>query len=651
MVAARWGVVASDDRPRMGGLQNARRTGLPAARMMDAAPRRWRNGTTAQMPLGWHGRMVLRDPCWVSCLALLGLGCNDATAPHTPMGSDEGTSTGVAATLDGGSTHGDPDRTPTTDDDPARPRPDLGGPQAPPVLPRFVDVTVEAGLDVDPGDFAIAPFCILDGIDGPSVGSYCIPERFLGSAAVGDFDGDDWPDVYMSRIDGPGRLMRNRGDGTFEDVAEPAGILPPSPVGGSAWIDVEGDGDLDLMITAFGDTRHYLYVNDGAGYFSEQARERGVALATGLVHVGMGIAVGDYDLDGYPDLFVADWRASNSLGLAADHNRLLHNRGAAAPGCFEDVTEAMGIDLQRVPTTASASPGAYGFAPAFVDLDGDGWPELALAADFGTSRLYWNDGAGRLHDGTAAARVGLETNGMGSTFGDYDGDGDLDWFVSAIWTPNSLSDGNRMYRNDGDRTFTNVTDALGVRYGGWGWGTAMFDADHDGDLDLALAAGWPSTPYAADPLRLWLDDGPGPWPDVAEQVGLSFARQGRGLVPFDYDRDGDLDLLVMANTEIPALFRNDVEGGSWLEVRAVGHGPDRSSLGARVRVQVEAGGAWQVRQLGVGSHFFGQAEAVAHFGLGEGHAPVHRVEVTWPASGRQRVREGVARDQRLVLGP
>lgn len=540
------------------------------------------------------------------------------------------------------------------------PPPDLGPvlppPEPPPPQQRFVDVTEAAGLDVDPGDFMIPPFCMLHAVyDPPEEGNYCIPERFLGAAAVGDYDGDGWPDLYLTRMNGPGRLMRNRSDGTFEDLAGPAGLELQEPVGGAAWVDIEGDGDLDLMLTSFGGLRHHLYVNDGAGGFIEQARERGAAVQTTDVHVGMGIAVGDYDRDGYVDMFVADWRNPIVLGPGQHHNRLLHNRGAAAPGVFDDVTAAMGIDLEAVTSEVALTPGAFGFAPAFVDLDDDGWSELVLANDFGTSRLYWNDGAGGLQDGTLLAGVGTETNGMGSTFGDLDGDGDLDWFVSSIFMRGSVDDGNRMYRNDGARSFTDVTDALGVREAGWGWGAAFFDVDLDGDLDLALAAGWPATPFSDDPARLWINPGAGPerddasWADEAVARGLDFHRQGRGLVPFDYDRDGDLDLLVVSNTESPALYRNDIDGGSWLEVRATGAGGNSQGLGVRVRARAEPGGPWQLRILGVGSHLFGQGEAIAHFGLPPGNDPLCCVEITWPASGRTMLLREVDRDQRLEV--
>ena len=478
----------------------------------------------------------------------------DPTGPSTAPEPEASSSSASAG--DGTSDTGEPGR---DDAEAPGPEPDLG-PRLPPVdpPPGFTDVTEEAGLLLDSGPFQIAPWCRLDdaGTEGP--GDFCLPERYLGAAAAADLDDDGWPDLYLSTLEGPDRLLRNRGDGSFEDVTAAAGLTATHATGGVAWLDVEGDGDLDLLLTAVGPKRNFLYVNDGSGWFQEEAVARGVAVDTGTPHAGMGIAVGDYDLDGWLDLFVTDWHLDERMGNAASHDRLLHGRGAAAPGSFEDVTEAMGIDLRVVAPLVDARPGEYGFGPAFVDLDDDGWPELALAADFSTSRLWWNEGGTAFVDGTIAAGVATERNGMGSTFGDVDGDGDLDWFVSAIHTERFPGLGNRLYLNDGERQLSEASEAYGVRDGGWGWGAALLDLDHDGDLDLALASGWQTSEFQDDSLSLWIDEGMLPWPERAAELGVGAISQGRGLLPFDYDRDGDLDLLVASNAEPPTLLRNDL---------------------------------------------------------------------------------------------
>ncbi len=516
-------------------------------------------------------------------------------------------------------------------------------PERPP--PAFSDVTEEAGLALAPGTVRVAPFCLLDDVEKPQANDFCIPERFLVSAAAGDYDNDGWVDLYLTSLDAPDRLLRNRGNATFEDVTAGAGIADDHLTGAAVWADVDGDGDLDLLRTGYAAPRNFLHINDGAGGFTEEAVARGFAVQSPDPHVGAGIGVGDYDLDGWIDVFVADWHPDDPLGPADDHNRLLHNLG---DGHFEDVTEAMGIGLRWLAPIVDAKPGAYGFAPAFVDIDGDDWPELTLTADFGTTRLWWNDGGLAFSDRTFESGLGTERNGMGSTFGDYDGDGDLDWFISAIETAEFPQLGNRMYRYDGGRQFADVTDMLGLRDGGWGWGAAFVDLEHDGDLDLALAAGWPTVEFAVDAARVWRNDDAVPWTECASELGIDFARQGRGLLPFDYDLDGDLDLFFTSNSERPALYRNDDASGHWLVVQVVGSGPNTQGLGATVRIQAQSDGPWQVRHIGVANHLYGQEEAVAHFGLGD-NAVVHRVEVRWPATGEARVLDDVEADRRLTV--
>ena len=218
--------------------------------------------------------------------------------------------------------------------------------------------------------------------------------------------------------------------------------------------------------------------------------------------------------------------------------------------------------------------------------------------------------------------------------------------------------GNRLYRNAGERRFDDHTDLAGVREGGWGWGAAALDYDNDGDLDLVMTNGQ-NYPFAGgieaafhdDPMRLWRNDGSGRFSEVSADAGLDETRAGKGLLHFDYDRDGDLDLFVVNNGETPALYRND--GGSqndWLRVRVEGRRSNRQGIGARVRLTARRGGPTQTREISGGSHFLAQSEPAAWFGLGTlQERRIYEVRVEWPASGAVRVRHWVPKNRVLVV--
>jgi hypothetical protein len=366
------------------------------------------------------------------------------------------------------------------------------------------------------------------------------------------------------------------------------------------------------------------------------------------------VAFGDYDRDGWLDIHTTEWRQRDLVGVAAPgNNRLLRNLGASSPGTFEDVTESAGVSLAGV-----SSAGEWGFASSFSDLDDDGWPDLAVASDFQTSRLFWNNGDGTFLDGSTAAGIGTEQNGMGSTIGDYDGDGRLDWFVTAIFCndPDCTlgANGNRLYRNNGDRTFRDDTDRAGVRNGRWGWGTSFLDYDNDGDLDLVMTNGVDyGEPEAAifrtDPMRLWRNDG-GEMVEVARATGLTDTGNGKGLAVFDYDRDGDEDVFVARHGQSGLLYRND--GGSessYLRVRLVGTDSNRFGVGARVTVVVAPGAPPMVREVRGGNNFLGQNEMAAHFGLGSSTGRVSEVRIRWPRSGSVQTLKDVAVGRTLVV--
>ncbi|EDM77051.1 hypothetical protein PPSIR1_19449 [Plesiocystis pacifica SIR-1] len=571
------------------------------------------------------------------------------------------------------------------------------GPEPPPVAsalpppsacpdagcPMFTDITLEAGLATV--QFAqthpAQQNCMFP---RPTSGGLlpfqdCEPQWFTGGVSVGDVDRDGFPDLFMTRLSAPDHLFLNQGDGTFVDVAEAVGLGACTFTNGTNFGDIDNDGDLDILVTGVGVGRHYLYVNllseTGQLRFEEQGEARGFALSSDTLHSGESVTLGDYDRDGWLDVHVNEWLRIEQLPPEGDPDfdvhraRLLRNLGASDPGAFVDTTVAAGVDLDGLD-----EDGTFAFSSTFADFDGDGWQDLAIAVDFARSRMFWNVGPNAespgFYDGSGAAKVNRESNAMGSTWGDLDLDGRLDWYVTSIAElddecepgeepPCWAGSGNRLYRYIGNREFALGTDAAGIRDGAWAWGAAFFDADNDGDLDLTLANGWPGRDlngglYHADtPMRLWMNH-TGSGLEMSEEGALRNVdddRQGRSVVAFDYDRDGDLDLLVTNHAGTPALLRND--GGNenpWLRVALTGSGPtNRDARGAVVRVQVTPESPWQVKEVGAGSHFLGEGELIQHFGLGPGVESVHRVVVTWPASEQQQELNDVAAGQLLEL--
>lgn len=481
-------------------------------------------------------------------------------------------------------------------------------------------------------------------------GAGCQMELMSGGYAVGDVNADGWPDVYMTSLGRPDALFLNLG-GSFVEVAAQAGLTDVLQSNGARFVDVDNDGDPDLVVTVLGEAgdalnnRHRLYVNHGPAGFREEGLSRGFEAAIGGLN-GWSIAAGDYDRDGWIDLYLCGWRPE-----VGSRSVLLRNRGAEAPGHFEDTTSAAGLD----------GIGMYAFGASFVDLDQDGWQDLAIAGDFLNSRLLWNEGDGTFVDGTLAAGVGTDENGMGSALADVDGDGDLDWFVTSIFEEIPAcfdggctwsSSGNRMYINQGDRSFVDATDAWGVRNSDWGWGATFLDLENDGDLDLAATNGvWFPEPEAlafhTDRTRVWVQGGQGPLREQALELGLVDQRSGKGLGAIDYDLDGDQDLLLTRNSDRPALFENGGPTGAWLQVAVEGRLSNRDGLGAIVRVTPRPGDPPLVQEVGVDTHFLAQGDLALHFGLGRPLDTVWSVEVSFPASGIVRRARNVRPNHRM----
>ena len=496
---------------------------------------------------------------------------------------------------------------------------------------RFTEVSGSAGIQVT---FAQAPTC-------PSGLAH-----MLAGGACGDFDGDGWQDLFV--LGGgaePDRLYLNGRDGTFVDNAAAWGVAEHHHGSGVAVGDFDADGRLDLFVTSFGPASsfltngaHRLYRNTGSG-FEDVADTAGVATSD-TVPNGFGASFGDYDLDGDLDLFVAGWFTNGDGG-----NRLFRNEGN---GTFSDVTVEAGIlDVE-----------VHGFAPRFVDTDGDRYPEILLAADFETSRYWRNDGDGTFTDITAASGTGLDCNGMGATIGDFDNDGRVDWYVTNIYVENSGC-GNRLYMNETSHQFAEVSGVAGIEDGAWGWGTVAVDFDHDGWMDLAEVNGFQDDSFneiwSNQPARLWLNAGDGSFGEQAARCELTHTGQGRGLLNFDYDNDGDQDLVIFsapAPTEatVPLqLHRNDYDGGGhWLRLLFdTSANPRLAPNGFGTRVSASAGASAQHRYLDGGSNYLSQSELAVHFGLGSA-ASVDELLVEW-ADGQVTVMQDVDADQTMTI--
>ena len=504
----------------------------------------------------------------------------------------------------------------------------------------FTDVTQSAGVDYIQHNF----------VEAPSLNRQIF---FTGGAAAADYDSDGDVDLFVTRLDASDILFSNNGDGTFSDVTSSA--FPPFDLSylsnGAQWGDIDNDGDPDLYVTSVESDRYHLYVNDGNGHFTEQAVARGVDITGTDLHFGESASLGDFNLDGYLDLHVCEWREDFQVAEGTPFNaRLFLNAGASNPGTFTDVTNPAGVNMENVPFSDPVNHPdrfeAQSFATRFTDLDRDGYPDLIVSSDHGTSRLYWNNQDGTFLDGTIASNVGTDRFGMGSTVGDYNNDGLLDWYVTSIYDdlPNvPFRDGNRLYVNNGDRTFTDMTDSANVRNGDWGWGACFADFDNDGDLDLTHTNGidWPVPffsevfhgDFIADPNRMFLNNGDGTFSESAMTTGFADTRSGKGLLTFDYDNDGDMDVFVVNNGEHPVLYRNDGTGyGNYLKILTEGTQSNRDGICAFITVTPDSSDPTTkyCREVDGGSNFLGQNDRTVHFGVGSATV-LDEVRIEWPS--------------------
>ncbi|HEX7024291.1 MAG TPA: FG-GAP-like repeat-containing protein [Gemmatimonadales bacterium] len=538
----------------------------------------------------------------------------------------------------------------------------------PPDYPRvaFTDVTESAGI-------AFRHF--------QGTRSSWLPEDMGSGAAWGDFDGDGWVDLFVVNEAGPldlpdaerrrsparSTLYRNNRDGTFADVTDASGIDHRAMGMGAAWADYDNDGRLDLVITAFGENT--LYHNNGDGTFTDRSAASGIG---GIKGFWTGASWGDYDRDGFLDLYVTGYvrfvrRAGderrmhddaenpaslNPSSFAPERNLLYHNN---RDGTFTELAARAGV----------SDTAGRGLSATWTDFDEDGWIDLYVANDVSDNALYRNLGNGRFADDSHSAGVADYRGAMGLAVGDWDGDGDQDMVVTHwIAQENALYDNQLSQLRAGAAPgkpvplkFRDEADRYGlgqIALDFIGFGTSFLDYDNDGRLDLVVVNGSTfqdrNDPTRLVPMQSQLFWNRGPaqgFYDVSPVSGAYFrqARVGRGAALADYDNDGDLDLFVVDNGGPPALLRND--GGNrntWLAVDLRGK-PGNQGAGARIRVV--SGGTAQVRQVGAQSSYLSQNAMTELFGLGKA-ASVDTLEVTWPG-GRRQLRTGLPANQRILI--
>jgi hypothetical protein len=425
--------------------------------------------------------------------------------------------------------------------------------------------------------------------------------RWGVGCAVGDYDADGDPDLFVSHY-GPDALHRNNGDGTFTDVAATAGVADPRWGAGAAFADYDGDGWLDL------------YVANYLEFDPQTAPKHGST--SNCKFRGMPVMCGPRGLPGTPDA-------------------LYRNNG---DGTFRDVTRQAGL---------TEGSGYYGLGVVWGDYDNDGDRDLYVANDSTPNLLFRNNGDGTFQEigiraGVGYSSDGREQAGMGADFGDADGDGWLDIFVT-----NFSHDYSTLYRNQGDGFFVDVTFRSGLVQATLptlGWGTHLFDYDLDGDLDLFLANGhvYPEvdrhdigTSYA-QLNQLFENDGSARFSERSSEAGpgLAIRSSSRAAAMADYDRDGDWDLLVTNIDDSPNLLEYRGARGHWLGVELEGPHPNLRAVGARLALR--SAGRRQVREVRPDGSYLSSGDLAVLFGLG-GAPKAEGLEVRWPDGTVQSV--------------
>jgi enediyne biosynthesis protein E4 len=522
--------------------------------------------------------------------------------------------------------------------------------------PELVDITDSTGIQFEHLSSSDQKFIV---------------ESMSGGVALIDYDRDGWLDIYFTNAQSVdmalhgkkarSALYHNNHDGTFTDVSDKAGVAYPCWAMGASVGDYNNDGWPDLLVTCFGGV--VLYRNNGNGSFTDATRSAGLS---GDHMWATGAAFGDYDGDGWVDLFVAhyvDFHLDNMAafgssdsckylgievqcgprGLKGSPDNLYHNN---RDGTFTDVSTKSGVADEEH---------RYGLTSTWSDFDHDGKLDLIVANDGQPNYLYQGDGKGTFTDVAFASGVGLSETGarqanMGVAQGDYMHTGRMSLLISHFDNEYAA-----FYRNDGDMNFTDVSVVSGIARGtkGYvGWGDAFADFDNDGWQDFFLVNGHvypqvdsvrPDLKYL-QPKLLFLNQRNGTFKDISKEAGpaIQVLQVSRGMAIGDLFNDGELEAVVENLVGRPMILRP--EGGPqnhWISFQLEGVKCNRLGLNAHVRAT--AGDLVQLGEVLSGGSYLSQNDLRIHFGLGS-HSQIDKAEVLWP-DGKVEVLKNLIADR------
>ena len=518
-------------------------------------------------------------------------------------------------------------------------------------IPQLVDITAKTGIH-------------FDHLSSPE--NKYIVESMSGGVALIDYDRDGWPDIFftnapdvamsMAGKKAHSALYHNNHDGTFTDVTDKAGVATPCWAMGASVGDYNNDGWPDLLVSCFGGV--VLYRNNGDGTFTDVTQQSGLSSDTGWA---TGATFGDYDNDGFVDLFVPHYVDLNlndlptlgskktctyheiavqcgPRGLKGSPDNLYHNNGN---GTFTDVSKQAGVDdAQKF----------FGLTAVWSDFNDDGKIDLFVANDGEPNYLYRNNGNGTFTDvayqaGVAVNEDGTEQANMGIALGDYLHTGRFSIAISHF-----SEEYTTLFRNDGNMNFFDVSYQAQIAAATTpyvGWGDAFVDIDNTGWPDLFVANGhvYPQvdtrdvgTKYR-EPKLLFMNQHDGTFRNVSKLVGpaIQVPQVSRGLAVGDLFNDGHLELVVENLEGGPMILRT--EGGPknhWISFELAGTKSNRLALNARVRVT--AGDLVQLGEVLSGSSYLSQNDLRLHFGLGT-HAKADTVEITWPSGKKETLKD------------